>query len=658
MKKLNRYILLSITSLILIFPFLIPISKAQEWTYDGADTEPIPGFFVYPSERYYYNFTGGGIDPETYMRFDIVKGNITDEFMGVSSFPGYPPFVNGTGIYGDLYMGNATSGQEVLNSADFQFVYWNETVGLLALGIIWIPVADNGEATAQSLEFALEATQNAIDVVPGIGRFEYNASYPNIYSIELWNSTNVYYKMNYTENGHLINSETFGVSNMGNITLISRPAQMSPQFSLTTESGSLTTSTTELKLIADITDADNNNNNVTDTDYLYHIYTGTGWTAWAPVTSVIDYDLGPVASGNYEITMEVKNMYGVTSDAITIQYREEILYNGADTEPIPGFFVYPSERYYYNFTAPGFIPPETYMRFDVVKGNFTDEFMGNSTYLDYPPLVGGSCIWGDIYMGNATSGQEVLNSADYQFVYWNETVGLISLGNFWIPVDEFGEATAQSFEFALEASQSGMDSIPGVGRFEHNASYPTIYSCELWNSTYNNAYYKMNFTENGHTLNAESFGIPNTGNLILISRPAQMSPQFSLTTESGLLTTNTTEIKLIADITDADNNNDKVIDTDYQYRIYNGTSWTTWAPVTSVIDYDLGVVADGNYELTMEVKNMYGVDSDVITIQYTAPTGNGDGDDAIPSYPIVVISLVSIFSVSLILLKHRKKLRF
>ncbi len=37
------------------------------------------------------------------------------------------------------------------------------------------------------------------------------------------------------------------------------------------------------------------------------------------------------------------------------------------------------------------------------------------------------------------------------------------------------------------------------------------------------------------------------------------------------------------------------------------------------------MVASGNYDITIEVKNMYAVTSEMITIQYTAPT-DGDGD--------------------------------
>ena len=340
---------------------------------------------------------------------------------------------------------------------------------------------------------------------------------------------------------------------------------------------------------------------------------------------------------------------------------QEWTYNGVDTEQIPEFFVYPSERYYYNYSgAPPLFFDETYLRFDIVKGNITDTFMGMTSIPALPPLVNGTSIFGDIYWGNATSGEEVLELSDYQFVYWNETIGLVTLNHYpaiYIPVDEYGEATAQSLEIAIESAQWAIK-VAGLGRFEHNASYPSIYSIELWNSTHNNAYYKMNFTENGQQINTEFYNVANGANITLISRPAQFSPDFvSLTTESGELTTHTTEIKLIANITDADNNNDGMIDTDYSYHIYNGTDWSAWAPVTSVIDYDLGSVVNGNYELTMEVKNMYGVVDESITIQYTGQEEDGDGEGIIPGYPIAIISLVAIFSVSIIILIKRNRVK-
>jgi len=328
---------------------------------------------------------------------------------------------------------------------------------------------------------------------------------------------------------------------------------------------------------------------------------------------------------------------------------QEWIYNGADTERIPNFFVYPSERYYYNYSGPFPYVDEYYVRLDVVKGNFTDSYMGLNPYLGLT-LVGGTCIWGDLYIGNATSGLEVLSNEDLQFVYWNETVGLISIA--FLAVDSTGEATAQSLEALLETTQMTMEFYIG-GRFEHNATYPNIYSMKLWNSTYNNAYHKMNFSENGHLINSEVFKVPNSVNATLISSPAQHSPVFSFSTEDNNLTVNSTDVNLVVNISDVDNNNNKVIDTDYQYRIYNGMGWTAWAAIPPVIDYDLGPVSAGNYDITMEVKNMYGVASDQIQITYT--TSSGGGLPEIPGYSIVLISISLLLGVSFLIQKIRKQ---
>lgn len=341
---------------------------------------------------------------------------------------------------------------------------------------------------------------------------------------------------------------------------------------------------------------------------------------------------------------------------IPLTNAQEWTHNGAETERIPEFFVYPSERYYYNYSgAPPLFFDETYLRFDIVKGNITDTFMGMTSIPAKPPLVNGTCIFGDMYMINATSGEEVLQLSDYHFVYWNETIGLVTLNQYpaiYIPVDEYGEATAQSLEIAMESVQWAVE-VGGFGRFEHNASYPSIYSVELWNSTHNNAYYKMNFTENGHQINTEIYNIAYAPNITLISRPAQLPPQFNLTTESGKLTTDTPEIRLIADIVDADNNNDNITDTDYSFRTFNGTDWLPWAPMTSVIVFNMGSMPSGEYDIPIIIKNMYGSTTEELTIQYTAPR---DGEEAIPSYSLLIISLISLVGVSIIFHITRKKL--
>ncbi|MFX1570902.1 MAG: hypothetical protein ACFFCV_21390, partial [Promethearchaeota archaeon] len=86
--------------------------------------------------------------------------------------------------------------------------------------------------------------------------------------------------------------------------------------------------------------------------------------------------------------------------------------------------------------------------------------------------------------------------------------------------------------------------------------------------------------------------------------------------------------------------------------------WTAWAVIPATIDYNLGNVTTGNYDITMEVKNMYGVSSHQIQIQYTAPSedgGNGEIPE-IPGYSIFLTSIALMIGISFLLQKNRKKL--
>jgi len=331
-----------------------------------------------------------------------------------------------------------------------------------------------------------------------------------------------------------------------------------------------------------------------------------------------------------------------TSFLIPRATAQEWIYDDVDTTNIPGFSVYPSEWYVYE----PFPPPGWGFLYEIVKGN-----------ISLVPSFGiGTTVWGSYYgLMDITSGNKTsMGYPEGIFGFWNETLGFVSLlgAPIIIPVESNGIVSLSimnNFSIFLELLFAHYE-------FEHYQIYPNIYSFAFWNTS-TNAYFNLNYTDDGILTRWEydTGGMPvGFYNMTLYSQPAQLPPSFSFTTESGELTTNTTEIKLIANITDADNNNDGVTDTDYSYRVFNGTGWTAWGPVTSLIDYDLGSVAGGNHNITMEVKNMYGVTSDTITIQYIAPGGDG----GIPSYPIAIISLVAIFSVSLIILKQRKEMRF
>jgi len=305
MKKLNKYILIGITSLILICPFLIPITKAQEWTFDGVDTTNIPGFSLYPSEVYVYN--GSAVGPELHNIFKIVKGNITDLGSG-----------NGTVVWGDLWQLNTTSGEKTLQMDDFPACYWNETIGYVAFGPAFlIPVENDGKVSSDILN---NVTTFMVPMMAVLGLNAYQV-YPSLYSIAFWNTINgEYFHLNFTDDGILTQWESDAPAGPGNMTLYSQPAQQTPVFSFTGEDDTLIFNSTDFKIETTIIDADNNNDGVTDTDYLFRILNGSTWTSWAAPVSLLDWDLGSVAAGNYTITMEVKNMYGVTSEQITIEY--------------------------------------------------------------------------------------------------------------------------------------------------------------------------------------------------------------------------------------------------------------------------------------------------------------------------------------------------
>lgn len=343
-------------------------------------------------------------------------------------------------------------------------------------------------------------------------------------------------------------------------------------------------------------------------------------------------------------------LFGITSlilifpFLIPITKAQEWTYDGIDTINIPGFSVYPSEEYVFNATMTP--DPEMLGLVEIVSGNITDPGPGN-----------GIVVWGNMWEWNTTSGEKTLSVTNFFVCYWNETIGYQSAGpGFLIPVENDGKVSS---DILNNVTTFLAPMLAGLGLDAYQV-YPSLYSIAFWNTT-NDVYFHLNYTNDG-VLSQWKSDIPaGPGNLTLISQPAQLPPAFSFTTESGSLSVNSTDFKLNITITDADNNNDELIDTDYQYRIQNGSTWSAWASPPSQLDWDLGAVADGNYDITMEVKNMYGVTSDMITIQYTAPTGDGDGDgdgdEIIPSYPIAIISLVAIFGVSFIVLKQRKKLR-
>jgi len=306
MKKLNRYILIGITSLILICPFLIPITNAQEWTYDGVDTERIPNFSVYPSEWFRWH---PEIFTDLLSTLEITHGNVSDPLM----------VGNGTCIWGNGWMENTTSGEKTLSQSGALAAYWNGTEFISQSFALIIPVENNGIVSLPILNNVSIFMTMMLNSMGDL-EYEYQQVYPNIYSIAFWNETenNAYFHFNYTDDGILTKFTTDHI--MGNMTLYSQPAQLPPVFSFTTDTGELELDTTDLTLNMTITDADNNNDQETDMDYLYRIHNGTGWTDWAAPTSQIDCEIAATTAGDYDILIEVKNMYGTTQEQISITY--------------------------------------------------------------------------------------------------------------------------------------------------------------------------------------------------------------------------------------------------------------------------------------------------------------------------------------------------
>lgn len=319
-------------------------------------------------------------------------------------------------------------------------------------------------------------------------------------------------------------------------------------------------------------------------------------------------------------------------------YAQEWVYDGVDTENIPEFSVYPSELYV--FDPDSGVPPEIYYQIEIVRGDISDPFMmGNAT-----------CVWGNAWTLNTTSGARTLDTADAIWAYWNETIGYFSDSYpLIIPVDN-GTVSASILTnvntyLELIVSSTG-------GSFENQQIYPSIYSISHWNTS-NNAFLNVNFTSDGILTQWESYLLP-AANMTLVSQPAQLPPVFSFTTENDTLTVNVTDIDLKVAITYADNNNDGMIDTAYEYRIFYNSTWSSWAAVPPLIDFDLGSVPAGNYIVLMEVKNMYGITQEQIEIEYEPP-GDGDGKPFVPGYPTLFIAIAIFMGISFLILKNRMK---
>ncbi|KKL78098.1 hypothetical protein LCGC14_2028250 [marine sediment metagenome] len=319
-------------------------------------------------------------------------------------------------------------------------------------------------------------------------------------------------------------------------------------------------------------------------------------------------------------------------------------YNGADTERFPYHSMYPSEVYEVNLTfsyGPSFIVPrETIFRRKFVHGN--------ESFLFWPNVFTsqkGYAVWGDSFEINATTGLVLRTQFDIQLAFYNASIPNVKYYSF-LPVDINGFMSPITFNNVADSQKAS-------GNYSFGIRYPNINSFHFWNTT--NNYLTVNYTDDGIL---KEYQQRRDSDLLffsisLMSQPARLPPEFSFTAEDDIANITSPNIKIDVDITDADNNNDGDTDTDYLYRIFDGSAWSNWTTIPALIDYDLGSVPSGNYDIIIEVKNMYGITQEQISIQYTKPTTEG-----IPGYSTILIAILLFFSASIILFRHQKKSKY
>lgn len=315
-------------------------------------------------------------------------------------------------------------------------------------------------------------------------------------------------------------------------------------------------------------------------------------------------------------------------------HAQEWTYDGVDTEHIPYFSLYPSEWYMYHQSM---LPPENLSVVEITLGTISDPGPGP-----------GYCVWGNSYYKNITSGTLYLIANSTLVAYWNKSIGFFG-SPFAIPVETDGKV---SYNTLSNASFYWEMLVFSTITFENNQIYPNLYSIAFWNDTYNNAYFHVNYTDDGIISAYTSYNLP-IGNLTLYSQPAQLPPVFSFAPEHSGLIVNSTTFTLNIDITSADNNNDGVADTDYSMRHFQDSTWSSWGTPPSQLLWNLGPgAAPGNYTITIEIKNMYGTTQEQIEIQYEPPK---NGESPIPGYSAILISIATLLGVSFLILKNRLK---
>jgi hypothetical protein len=285
-------------------------------------------------------------------------------------------------------------------------------------------------------------------------------------------------------------------------------------------------------------------------------------------------------------------------------------YDGADTTKIPVHSVYPSERFAYDTT----VFDDRYLTYEIGHGNMTNHGSGD-TY----------SVWGNRYYQNKTTG--VVNFLGVELLSsWNESIGY--QGNMLIlPIESDGKLSQTILD---KAKNDFIDKWSTQYPFQYNQAYISSNSIRFWNSTLDGSYLHYNYTEDG-ILTDSTWYYPNypTANATIVSKPAQLPPEFSFTTGEGIL--NNSDFKLKLNITNADNNNDGLIDNDYLFRVFNGSEWINWTILPSLVDYELNFTS-GSYQIILEVKNMYGV-----TRKEIRPAVS---EGVIPGYSTLIIAMV------------------
>ncbi|TFG24362.1 MAG: hypothetical protein EU533_02200 [Promethearchaeota archaeon] len=323
MSEIKRKIkILFIISIFSLFSFISVPKRivAEEWNYEGIDTEKIPEFSVYPSECYSWIYLEGSYFYGHFMMIKITKANYSDTYSHFSLL-NFPMGSNGTCIWAEQWLGDVSTGETELLYENIQLVYWNKSVGYRAANTILIPLEENGIISEETFVNATENWQVSFFSTFN-ANFEYFNANVDSLSCKYWNETHnkAYFLANYTDDGVLKDLESHTFFGMPNITLLSKPPQKPPDFDIKTESGDLVFESKNVILNLTIFNADNNNDGIVDDEYLYRMFVDNQWTDWVSPTEKINWTLNGNETANHTIIIEVKNMYGITQEELTITY--------------------------------------------------------------------------------------------------------------------------------------------------------------------------------------------------------------------------------------------------------------------------------------------------------------------------------------------------